>query len=95
MLSHGMPYADDETLHRWNCSTGSRSTSDVEQLSDRELFVFQAIGSGKSTKEIADELVLSVKTIEQYRANIKFKLALSDGTSLLHRATQWFLENGG
>jgi len=61
----------------------------VEQLSDRELEVFQLIGHGLPTREIAKKLHLSVKTIETYRDHIKRKLVLKDATELLQHAIQW------
>ncbi len=67
--------------------------SDVDALSDRELEVFQMIGQGLSTRQIAAKLHLSVKTIETHRDNIKSKLHLKSGTELTHRAVQWNLEN--
>lgn len=61
----------------------------VERLSDRELEVFRLIGQGRSTRQIAEELHLSVKTIETYRAHIKDKLSLSNATELVRQAVQW------
>jgi DNA-binding NarL/FixJ family response regulator len=63
--------------------------SPVKDLSDRELEVFQLIGQWKSTREIADELHLSVKTIEYYREQIKRKLNLKNAAELTQRATSW------
>lgn len=63
--------------------------SPVKSLSDRELEVFQLIGQWKSTREIADELHLSVKTIEYYREQIKRKLNLKNAAELTQRATSW------
>ncbi len=63
--------------------------STTEILSDRELEVFLLIGKGYGTSQIADQLHLSVKTIESYRAHIKEKLALSNATELLQYAIQW------
>jgi DNA-binding NarL/FixJ family response regulator len=63
--------------------------STTEILSDRELEVFLLIGKGHGTSQIADQLHLSVKTIESYRAHIKEKLALSNATELLQYAIQW------
>ena len=60
----------------------------VESLSDRELEVFDLIGQGRSTREIAEQLHLSVKTIESHRAHIKEKLNLRSATELVHRAIQ-------
>ncbi len=71
-----------------------RSGSDVgasaiEQLSDRELEVFSLIGQGYGTRKIAEQLYLSIKTIETYRAHIKEKLNLGDASELLKYAIQW------
>jgi DNA-binding NarL/FixJ family response regulator len=63
--------------------------SEVECLTDRELEVFQLIGSGRKTRQIADQLKLSVKTVETYRAHIKEKLSLRDGTELVCLAVKW------
>jgi DNA-binding NarL/FixJ family response regulator len=63
--------------------------SPVESLSDRELEVFQLIGRWKKTKEIAQELHLSVKTVEYYREQIKRKLSLRDASELTQHATAW------
>jgi len=63
--------------------------SPVKDLSDRELEVFQLIGQWKTTRDIADELHLSVKTIEYYREQIKRKLSLKNAAELTQRATSW------
>src|SRR5207247_779620 len=60
--------------------------SDVEQLSDRELEVFQLIGEGHSTRQIGESLHLSVSTVETYRAHIKRKLGLENATQLMQHA---------
>ena len=63
-----------------------------EDLSDRELQIFELIGQGKSTRLIARQLHLSVHTIESHRENIRAKLNLASGFELLQRAVQWVLE---
>ncbi len=63
--------------------------SPVKDLSDRELEVFQLIGQWKKTSEIAQELHLSVKTIEYYREQIKRKLNLKNSAELTQHATSW------
>jgi DNA-binding NarL/FixJ family response regulator len=63
--------------------------SPVKGLSDRELEVFQLIGTWKKTKEIAHELHLSIKTIEYYREQIKQKLNLKSAVELTQSATSW------
>lgn len=65
------------------------SASVIERLSDRELDVFLLIGGGFSTRQIAEKLELSIKTIETYRAHIKEKLNLADAAELLQYAIQW------
>ena len=67
--------------------------SPVAALADREFEVFRLIGKGTKTIDIAERLHLSVKTVETYRARIREKLNLADGTQLVHFATQWVLEN--
>lgn len=63
--------------------------SPLDLLSDRELEVFSLIGDGKSTAQIADQLNLSIKTIESHRAHIKEKLNLASGTQLVQHAIHW------
>ncbi len=63
--------------------------SPLEVLSDRELEVFELTGEGLSTRDIAERLHLSVKTIESYRARIKDKLNLDSGNELMKHAVQW------
>lgn len=72
-----------------------RESSPVERLSDRELEVFEKIGLGVSSREIASLLHVSVKTIETHRERIKDKLGCANGAELLGRATQWVLNRRG
>jgi DNA-binding NarL/FixJ family response regulator len=65
------------------------SDSPLEKLSDREFEVFQLIGQGKGTRDIAEHLHLSVKTVEVHRANMKRKLDLKTGTDLVRYAIRW------
>jgi DNA-binding NarL/FixJ family response regulator len=65
------------------------ATSPVETLSDREFQVFQLIGEGFSTKEIAAKLHVSVKTIEVHRVNIKQKLKVATAPELIRYAVRW------
>jgi DNA-binding NarL/FixJ family response regulator len=66
--------------------------SSIELLSDRELEVFEQIGHGVTTRQIAEKLHLSPKTVETYRENIKVKLNLSNSAELSRHAVQWVLE---
>ena len=63
--------------------------SPIDQLSDRELEVFELTGKGNSTREIAEKLHLSIKTVESYRARIKTKLNLENATELMVHAVKW------
>jgi len=74
----------------------AEAASPVQQLSDREFEVFQLIGQGKSTREIAAHLHLSVKTVEVHRLNIKKKLKLKTATDLVRHAVRWLeIEKSG
>ncbi|MEM9702485.1 MAG: response regulator transcription factor [Planctomycetota bacterium] len=64
----------------------------LDKLSDRELEVFEQIGQGRTTREIAEKLSLSPKTIESYRENLKAKLNLANSTELTRHAVHWVLE---
>jgi DNA-binding NarL/FixJ family response regulator len=66
----------------------------LDALSDREIQVFRLIGQGRKTQEIAEQLHLSVNTVETYRDRIRAKLDLGDGLELSRCAWQWFLDNG-
>jgi DNA-binding NarL/FixJ family response regulator len=63
--------------------------SPIKRLSDRELEVFQLIGRGRSTVQIAEELHLSPKTVEAHRAHVKEKLDLKTMTELVSFASRW------
>jgi DNA-binding NarL/FixJ family response regulator len=70
--------------------------SPLLNLTDRELEVFRLIGEGHGTRQIADQLHLSVKTIESYQAHIKEKLALRNARELVQHAIEWTVHlNGG
>jgi DNA-binding NarL/FixJ family response regulator len=66
----------------------------LETLADRELEVFQMLGRGKSTKEIAKTLFLGESTVETYRARIKDKLQLRSAAELYLRAGEWVRDHG-
>ena len=63
----------------------------IDNLSDRELEVFRLIGDGHGTREIAEALHLSIKTVESYQAHIKEKLSLPSARALMQRAIEWRL----
>lgn len=77
--------------------TGRRprgSNSPIEQLSDREFEIFELLGEGKSTREIAGQLHLSPKTVDVHRSHIKRKLELKDSISLIRYAVRWIETEG-
>lgn len=65
------------------------SSSPIEKLSDREFEVFRLVGQGKSTRDIAQQLHLSTKTVDVHRGHIKEKLELKDVTALVRHAVRW------
>lgn len=67
----------------------ARTGSPLEDLSDRELEVFGLIGQGHGTRQIAEQLHLSIKTVESHRAHIKEKLNLKNANELIQHAIQW------
>ncbi|MGD0929141.1 MAG: response regulator transcription factor [Candidatus Korobacteraceae bacterium] len=81
-------------LQQYISGSANETHSPIAELSDRELEVFRLIGEGHSTRMIADELHLSVKTVESYQAHIKDKLSLKTGRELVQRAIQWNIGEG-
>lgn len=73
-------------------SSGALAES-LSQLSDRELEVFEEIGHGKATREVAEMLGISARTVDSHRAHIKKKLGLKDGGELVRHAVRW-VESG-
>ncbi len=92
----GHIYLSDEMKDRvlYGVVTGERPAhfSSIEKLSDRELEVFELIGRGFSTRQIATKLHLSIKTIETHREHIKEKLGLKNASELNQHAVRWVLE---
>jgi DNA-binding NarL/FixJ family response regulator len=67
----------------------SGAACSLDCLSDRELTIFRLIGKGYGTRQIAEELHLSIKTVESHRAHIKEKLEITSGTELVRCACVW------
>ena len=94
ILNHETYVSDrvaSKILQRYISGSDSPKSSPLSDLSDRELEVFRLIGMGHSTRMIAEELHLSVKTVESYQAHIKDKLSLKNGRELVQHAIQWAL----
>ncbi|HRE05428.1 MAG TPA: response regulator transcription factor [Opitutaceae bacterium] len=79
----------EKMLHRLVKSRKDEVVFSIDTLSDREMEVFQLIGNGYSTRQIAGKLNLSVKTIDSYREHLKLKLRLEKGADLVRHAIQW------
>lgn len=82
-------------LQQYVRGSASAKKSPLVNLTDRELEVFRLIGEGHGTRQIADELHLSVKTIESYQAHIKEKLALRNARELVQHAIEWTMNLKG
>lgn len=71
------------------------ATGNIETLSDRELDVFRRLGQGQTTRQISEDLVISIKTVQAYAARIKEKLQLSNGAELVREAVRWVEQQSG
>ena len=80
-------------LHRFVGGSQVGQQSPIADLTDRELEVFRLIGEGHGTRQIAEELHISVKTVESYQAHIKEKLSLKNARELVQRAIQWTVQS--
>ena len=78
----------NKLLHQYISGASPDVNSQLSALSDRELEVFRLIGEGRSTRQIAEKLHLSMKTVETYQAHIKKKLSLRTGRELVQHAIQ-------
>ncbi len=76
-------------LHRYIGNPSTSRPSSIADLTDRELEVFRLIGEGHSTRRIAEELHISVKTVESYQSHIKEKMSLRSARELVQHAIQW------
>jgi DNA-binding NarL/FixJ family response regulator len=86
------PEMTNRMLQRNVGQVSDPTRSSIESLSDRELEVFEAIGNGMTTRQVASILHLSVKTIETYREKLKAKLNLVTGAELSRCAVLWVLQ---
>ncbi|MEO6002739.1 MAG: response regulator transcription factor [Opitutus sp.] len=84
----------EKMLHRLVKTGATEVVYSIDSLSDREMEVFQLIGNGYGTRQIATRLNLSVKTIDSYREHLKLKLRLDCGTELVRHAIQWVKSEG-
>jgi DNA-binding NarL/FixJ family response regulator len=83
------PAVSEEILRDLSARKPRGSSSPIRSLSDREFEVFQLVGQGKSTREIAAQLHLSPKTVDVHRSHLRAKLGLKDVTALIRHAVRW------
>jgi DNA-binding NarL/FixJ family response regulator len=81
-------------LERMTCKRPLEELMGLETLADRELEVFQMLGRGNNTRDIAHALNLGESTVETYRSRIKEKLGLRSASELYLRAGQWVRDHG-
>jgi DNA-binding NarL/FixJ family response regulator len=86
---YASPAVSEEILQNLSARKPRGSDSPISYLSDREFEVFQLVGHGKSTREIAAQLHLSPKTVDVHRSHIREKLGLKDATALVRHAVRW------
>ena len=97
VLEGGMYLSDNMSTLLLKSFTNARSRSamsPLQCLTDRECEIYQIIGRGKTTEEIAALLRISPQTVDVHRAQIKEKLNLKSGTALVHHAVQWVETEG-
>ena len=81
----------EKMLRQYVGRTAGVNRSPIEDLTDRELEVYRMIGEGHGTREIAEKLHLSVKTVETYQAHIKEKMSFRSARQLVQHAIQWVI----
>lgn len=86
---------NDSLLERLGPAGGATIRAEASLLSDRELEVFQWVGRGLNSREIASRTGLGMTTVDSYRARIKEKLGIKNAVELYQRAAQWAAENTG
>jgi DNA-binding NarL/FixJ family response regulator len=95
VLEGGLAVSGSLANRMLSASIGKRHLEGTARLSQREFEVFLLIGSGLGTREIAEQLKVSAKTVETHRARIKDKLGVTSGTELLVAAIRFRLEKSG
>ncbi|MDB6115490.1 MAG: LuxR family transcriptional regulator [Lacunisphaera sp.] len=89
----GQVYANADVLaqltERMVGHSPERQPGNVELLSDREMEVFRRLGEGQGSRKIAEEMGLSMKTVQAYSARIKEKLGLANVSELIREAVRW------
>jgi DNA-binding NarL/FixJ family response regulator len=90
---NGQVYASERTasaiLDAISRPRSLSSTSTLGKLTDRELEILRLTGQGKDNRTIAQELHISLKTVDTHRSHLREKIGLKNGTELIHYAVRW------
>lgn len=89
------PQFSDRLIFKAIQSNEAGSSSPVDRLSDRELEVLRLLGKGYGTRDIAEQLHLSVKTVETHRGHIKEKLGFRESGDMVRFAIEWVTQEQG
>ncbi len=89
VLGGGIFLSEEMTAKMMELIAGGGGGKSVSALSDRELEVFRAIGEGKSSREIAGQMGISIRTVDAHRTHIKEKMGLRDAPELNYEAIRW------
>lgn len=89
VLSGGVFLSAEMTARMMEVIASGGTSISVSSLSDRELEVYRAIGEGRSSREIAGLMGISIRTVDAHRTHIKDKLNLRDAAELTHSAIRW------
>jgi DNA-binding NarL/FixJ family response regulator len=97
VLSGKIYVSESMSAHILEMFSGGQTALDrssIEKLSDREFEVFESLGAGLSSQQIAKKLHLSAKTVDAHRANIKTKLGMKTTAELIAYAARWMSQRG-
>lgn len=89
------PATTARIMGRFSSSRTGAPSLPMDRLSDRELEILELVGQGRKTREVAEALHISIKTVQAHREHIKEKLELEDGLSLTRFAVNWVESGGG
>ncbi|MEM9018188.1 MAG: response regulator transcription factor, partial [Verrucomicrobiota bacterium] len=89
VLGGGVFLSPEMTAKMMEVLAGGGSRESISALSDRELEVYRAIGEGRSSREIAGMMGISIRTVDAHRTHIKDKLGLRDAAELTYEAIRW------
>ncbi len=89
VLQGGVFLSPEMTSKMMEVLAGGKGGSEISALTDRELEVYRAIGEGKTSREIAGVMGISIRTVDAHRTHIKDKLGFRDAAELTYQAIRW------